>query len=264
MPEPIRFEDGAAYERGMAPWSQKAGRIFLEWLAPEPGLDWLDVGCGNGAVTELILSEAAPASVHGIDPAPAQVDYARSRPGAAGVQFQVGDALALPFEAAQFDVATMALVLFFVPDPPRGVSEMVRVVRPGGRVAAYVWDFDGGGFPFQPLLDGLRDRGFTPSLPPHPEVSAAPALRALWSEAGLEAIEQRPITVQRTFADFDDFWQTSTFSGSIKATIAKLSADAVEAFKARVRARVPAPDADGRLTLSGTANAIVGRKPAQE
>lgn len=77
MTTEIRFDDGAAYERYMGKWSQLAGEAFLDWLAPAPGLRWLDVGCGNGAFTEMLAERCAPASVEGIDPSEAQLAYAR-------------------------------------------------------------------------------------------------------------------------------------------------------------------------------------------
>src|ERR1700753_2036553 len=101
----IRFEDGAAYEHGMGMWSHLAGQAFLDWIAPPAGLRWIDVGCGNGAFTELLIERCAPSTVSGIDPSPAQLDYARTRPGAAGATFQQGDAMALPFPDAAFDAA---------------------------------------------------------------------------------------------------------------------------------------------------------------
>src|ERR1700677_4562976 len=76
----IRFDDGAAYERYMGKWSQLVGDSFLNWLAPKPGLRWLDVGCGNGAFTELFVAQCAPALVRGIDPSEPQLAYARTRP----------------------------------------------------------------------------------------------------------------------------------------------------------------------------------------
>src|SRR5262247_4224626 len=93
----IRVDDGAAYERAMGRWSQLAGAIFLDWLAPPAGLRWLDVGCGNGAFTELLVERCSPATVQGIDPSEAQLAFARTRPAARVAQFRQGDALALPF-----------------------------------------------------------------------------------------------------------------------------------------------------------------------
>src|SRR3954468_16199653 len=136
----IRFADGAGYEPYMGAWSRLVGDTFLDWLAPEPGLRWLDVGCGNGAFTEMIVDRCAPASVDGVDPAEGQLAFARTRPAARLAKFHHGDAMSLPFPDHSFDVAVMPLVIFFVPDPAVGVAEMARVVSRGGVVAAYGWD----------------------------------------------------------------------------------------------------------------------------
>jgi SAM-dependent methyltransferase len=141
----IRFTDGVSYERFMGRWSQLVGHAFLDWLAPAPGQRWLDVGCGNGAFTELITQRCAPKQVHGIDPSEAQLAHARQRALVAQATFVAGDAMALPYEAQRFDVTVMPLVIFFVPDPARGVAEMVRVAAPGAWVTAYAWDMFGGG-----------------------------------------------------------------------------------------------------------------------
>lgn len=147
----IRFEDGAGYERMMGVWSRIAGEVFLDWLDPEPGLRWVDVGCGNGAFTELLVERCVPAEIQGIDPSDAQLSFARGRPAGRMATFQKGDAMALPFADHCFDAAVMALVIFFVPEPAKGVAEMARVVRPGGVVAAYAWDVEGGGLPAAPI-----------------------------------------------------------------------------------------------------------------
>src|SRR4051794_18990953 len=107
----IRFDDGAAYERYMGIWSQLVGDLFLDWLAPKPAQRWLDVGCGNGAFTEMLVERCAPVSVHGIDPSEAQLAYARTRPASRIAQFRPGDAMALPFPNYTFDAAVMPLVI---------------------------------------------------------------------------------------------------------------------------------------------------------
>ena len=171
MSDQIRFTDGASYERYMGRWSQLAGESFLAWLAPKPGLRWLDVGCGNGASTEMLVERCAPASVHGIDPSEAQLVYARTRPASRMAQFRQGDAMTLPYSDDSFDAAVMALVIFFVPDPAKGVAEMVRVVCPGGIIAAYAWDMAGGGFPYATLQAEMRAMGVAVPVPPSANAS---------------------------------------------------------------------------------------------
>ena len=139
-----QFTDGEAYERLMGRWSRLAGAIFLDWLAPPSGLRWLDVGCGNGAFTELLVERCAPSEVLGIDPSEEQLAFARDRASTAIVEFQQGDAQALPFEDGVFDIAAMALAINLIPDPAKAVEEMARVVRRGGWVATYMWDILGG------------------------------------------------------------------------------------------------------------------------
>lgn len=256
----IRFDDGNAYETMMGLWSRLVGDIFLDWLAPTPGLRWIDVGCGNGAFTERLVQLCAPAEAQGIDPSEAQIAYARTRPGAREASFRLGDAMALPFEPSRFDTAIMALVIFFVPDPAKGVAEMARVVRPGGTVASYAWDMAGGGFPYAPVHAELRAMGLTPLTPPSADASRMDALRALWEGAGLQAVETREITVERNFADFEAYWAAGTVSPTLRATIAALSADAVGQLKIRVRDRL-AKDASGRIVYNARANAIKGRVP---
>jgi SAM-dependent methyltransferase len=261
MSEPtIRFDDGAGYERMMGTWSRLAGEKFLEWLAPSLGLRWIDVGCGNGAFTELLMERCAPAEVQGIDPSEGQLAFARTRPAARVAQFQQGDAMALPFSAGRFDAAVMALVIFFVPDPAKGIAEMVRVVRPTGMVASYAWDMMGGGFPQEPILGEMRAMGLSPPRPPQIDASRSQALAELWRNAGLEAIELREITVHRTFADFDDFWDTNLKGSSVRAIVATMSPGDIENLKTRVGNRLSAK-AGRPITCGARANAIKGRLP---
>jgi ubiquinone/menaquinone biosynthesis C-methylase UbiE len=261
MAEPqIRFDDGAGYERMMGKWSRLAGEVFLDWLKPASGLRWIDVGCGNGAFTELLAERCAPAEIQGVDPSESQLAFARARHSAGIAQFRQGDAMALPFADNSFDAAVMALVIFFVPEPSAGVAEMARVVRPGGQMVSYAWDIEGGGFPNEPLLAEMRAMGLPPIRPPSAAASRAENLHALWTGAGLDRIETREITVQRTFTDFDDFWGAALLGASIKATVAKMMPEQLEHLKESVRKQLGA-DHGRPLSLSARANAISGRVP---
>lgn len=256
----IRFTDGAAYDRMMGVWSRLVGTAFLDWLAPAPGLTWADIGCGTGAFCELLAARCAPAMIHGIDPSEPQLAHARAQPFAARASFRQGDAMALPYPDASIDAAVMALVLFFVPEPARGVAEMARVVKPGGTVSAYVWDSLAGGSPAEPIVAELRAMGFTLAAPPSEAASRLDAMQALWAGAGLEAIETRVITVRRAFADFEEFWSLSITNPRVAPTVASLRPEQTETLRARLRARLPA-DAHGGIAYDAWANAIKGRKP---
>jgi ubiquinone/menaquinone biosynthesis C-methylase UbiE len=257
----IRFDDGASYERMMGVWSRLVGNIFLDWLTPNPGLRWVDVGCGNGAFTELVVERCAPVEIYGVDPSDGQLSFARSRHTAGIAQFQPGNAMALPFDNDSFDAAVMALVIFFVPEPKQGVAEMKRVVKPGGTISAYAWDLlEPGGFPMGPMQVELRAMGRMPMLPPRPEVSRMDNLRGLWVNAGLTDVATREITVARTFDDFEDVWKSVQIAVSMTQSIREMSLDEIAQFKDRLRARLPA-DTAGRITYTSRANAVTGRVP---
>ncbi len=258
-PPEIRFDDGAAYERMMGNWSRRAGTVFLDWLAPPSGLRWIDVGCGNGAFSGLVFDRAAPSHLVGIDPSQAQIDYARTRLGDRAAEFLIGDAVPLPMPDAGFDIAVMALVIFFVPDPGKAVAEMARVVRPGGVVASYSWDVLGGGMPMEPTLRELRALGLTPPLPPRAGVSDIESLKGFWRQAGLTEIESREIAVERRFTDFAEFWSVHQ-AGPMARTFASLSRDQTAALEAALRHGLSF-DADGGILCQARAHAIRGRVP---
>ena len=253
------FDDGAAYELMMGRWSALVAGPFLDWLALPEGLAWLDDGCGNGSFTESLVLRQRPLSVVGVDPAPAQLEFARQRAGTAGVRFLQGDAQALPLPDASVDAAVMALVLFFLPDPPQGIRELVRVVRPGGTIAAYHWDIAGGGLPLQPVLDAVRAEGYQSQEPPSTWAATLEASEDLWRNAGLVDVRTRQFEVRRDFDSFEDFWRTVHGSPRLGDLFASLSPAALQRLKERVREQLDV--ASGvPLVLNARANAVKGRK----
>lgn len=258
-PRPFVFDDGAAYELMMGRWSALVARPFLDWLALPAGLAWLDDGCGNGSFTASLVAHQRPATVVGVDPSPAQLNYARQRVAHAGVCFREGDAQALPLPDASVDAAVMALVLFFVPDPVQGVREMVRVVRGGGMIAAYQWDLDGGGFPLQPILDAVHAEGHKSQQPPSAWAAALGASEDLWRTAGLVDVQTRQIEVSRRFDSFDDYWRTAYGSPRLRDLFASLSPSQLQRMSQDTRRRIGCAG-DGPLVLKARANAVKGRK----
>lgn len=255
----VQFNDGAAYERLMGRWSRIVGAEFLAWCALPAGLRWLDVGCGNGAFTEEIIGRAEPASVTGIDPSPAQIAFAKQRAGMASAQFEVGDAQALPFKDGTFDVGVMALVIAFIANPAKAVSELRRVVKPGGTVATYMWDLTMHGVPTAPFYRTLKTMGIEAAHPQSADISAREPLEALWRDAGLKDVELREFRITVRFADFDDFWTSNTLPvGPQAERIRGLSERQLAELKERLQAALP-PDANGNISYGAMANAVKGK-----
>ena len=256
-----QFNDGETYERLMGRWSRMVGVQFVDWVSPAKELRWLDAGCGNGAFTEEIFANCQPAAVTGIDPSPSQIEYARERPGVSKAQFHVGDAQALPFADASFDVATMALVIAFIPDAAKATAELVRVVKPGGIVATYMWDLPEG-VPVRPMYKAIAARGYSVPLPPNAAASKTEKLLSLWEDAGLTAVQSKIISIETSFASFDDLWQTLTLpSGPQGVFVASLPDDAQQELRTTLKAQVPV-QADGRIAYPSVANAVKGVKAA--
>ncbi|MEQ1716047.1 MAG: methyltransferase domain-containing protein [Hyphomicrobium sp.] len=256
----IRFDDGAVYERMMGRWSGLIGAAFLDWLTPPHSLRWVDIGCGNGAFTQVLVERCAPLAVEGVDPSEGQLSFARERLSTPVTNFWQGDAMALPFADGTFDAAVMALVVFFIPDPAKGVAEMARVVRPGGLAAAYIWDIVSGGGPSETIMIQMKGMGLTPLRAPQAEASTPEGLLALWKQAGFVDIEAKVVRTRRTFEDFEDYWSTTTAAPNLAPVIATMATADIAELKSRVCEQVPI-QASGRVSIEARANAIVGRRP---
>jgi SAM-dependent methyltransferase len=252
---------GEVYEPYVGRWSRLVARAFVDWLAVPDGKDWVDVGCGTGAVSQTVLDRANPKSVRGVDPSPGFVDYARAHVGGGRASFEVGDARALPIESASCDAAVSGLVLNFVPEPSRAAAEMARVVRPGGVVAAYLWDYTGKMELMRYFWDaavaldpGARELDEGPRFP----ICQPGPLSALLVGAGLRGVEVRAIDVPTVFRNFDDYW--SPFLGGqapAPAYAMSLSEAGRNALRDRIRAALPI-GTDGTIPLIARAWAVRG------
>src|SRR5688572_2466219 len=138
------WASGAAYEMYMGRWSRLLAPAFVAWLRPKPAGHWLELGCGTGALTSTICRLCAPASVVACDPAEPFIARARSHVSDACASFAVAGADALPTRNGGFDAVVSGLVLNFLQDPGQALRSMRERLRPGGMVAAYVWDYLGG------------------------------------------------------------------------------------------------------------------------
>src|ERR671911_382797 len=255
------WDSGSAYEPYVGRWSRLVAREFLGWIAVPPGGRWLDLGCGTGALVETILALAAPSEVVGIDPSPAYIAFARDRVNDARARFDVGDAQALQEASASFDAVVAGLVLNFVPEPHKALSEMVRVARPGGTVAAYVWDYAEG----MQLMRYFWDAAG--ALDPRAReldegrrfwLCKPEPLSRLFLTAGLGDVEVRAIEVPTYFRDFDDYW--SPFlggQGPAPSYAMSLSEQRRAELGERIRAGLPS-DVEGGIPLNARAWAVRG------
>ncbi len=255
------FTDGAAYDRLARRITRDVGEVFIDWLSLPKGLSWIDVGCGTGAFTQLLLERCAPSHVSAVDPSAEQIAYARTTPAAKRVDFQTGDALELPFGHEKFDAGAMALVITFVPNPDKAVAELKRVTKPGGTIGAYMWDFFNGGSPRDRLNKAVEQMGIAvPPLPGHAH-SRMEAMEGYCKSAGLADIASRVIEIDITYADFDEYWTAQTgLVNFVVKKIREMSPADVDRLKSNLRASLPR-DKNGRISYKAKANAVKGRVP---
>jgi SAM-dependent methyltransferase len=257
------WASGDFYEPYVGRWSRIVAQEFIRWLAlPEEG-QWLDVGCGTGALCQAILDLANPQKVRGIDRSEGFIEYARSRLSDPRAAFETGDAQALPVDSGTYDAVVSGLVLNFVPQPSQMVAEMARAVRKGGSIALYVWDYAGkmqlmrhfwnAATALDPAAHDLDEGRRFPICNPN-------LLAELFQNAGLSQVEVRPIDISTDFKDFDDYW--SPFLGG-QAPAPRYAMSLSEERRAQLRERIynSLPFAlDGSIPLVARAWAIRGVK----
>ncbi|MBI5029585.1 MAG: methyltransferase domain-containing protein [Chloroflexi bacterium] len=258
---PDTWASGTAYERYVGRWSRIIAREFLNWLGAASGLEWLDVGCGTGALSQTILGQAAPSRVKGIDRSESFIAHARQPIQDERVEFQVGDAQVLPEETASYDVVVSGFALNFIPQPKQAVSEMMRVVKPGGIVALYIWDY-------ATKLQFMRHfwnaaAALDPNAFDHDEGRRFPLcqpkpLAELFESVGVKNVQVRAIDIDTNFKDWDDYW--SPFlggQGSAPSYAMSLSEEKRAALAERIRAGLPFA-IDGSIPLVARAWAVRG------
>jgi SAM-dependent methyltransferase len=239
-----------AYDRHVGRYGRELARGLIEAAALRPGQRALDVGCGPGALTTELVAVLGAGQVAAVDPSLPFAEACRGR--LPGVEVQVATAEALPFEDAAFDHALSQLVVNFMTDPPAGVREMARVTRPGGTVAAAVWDYAGE----MTLLRRFWDAAVAldPSAEELDEGRCMPfctpgELGDLWSTAGLADVQVSPVVVTAGYDGFEDLWAPLELGVAPSgAYVGSLASAARPALKAEVRRRLAAGAEPFRLT----------------
>jgi SAM-dependent methyltransferase len=261
------WTSGAAYERYMGRWSRPVAGEFTAWLAPADGLRWLDVGCGTGVLAQVVTQRCRPRLVLGCDRSADFVRTAARATESAGTpaHFTVADARALPVRDGACDVAVSALTLNFLPEPDVAVRDMARTVGPGGRVAAYVWDYaEGMGF-LRLFWDTAA--GLDPAAAELDEGRRFPGCRPesmhrLWTDAGLVDVATVAIEVPTVFTDLNDLWAPFlSGQGPARGYVAGLSPAARDRLRDALAAAALPGGSDRSLTLTARAWAVRGTHP---
>ncbi len=255
------WANGDVYEPYVGRWSRLVAREFLQWLAIPANSQWLDIGCGTGALSQTILQTAEPAKIKGVDRSEGFVAFARAHTPDKRVDFEVGDAQALTVETGSYDAVVSGLVLNFIPQPARAVAEMTRAARPGGMVSVYVWDYAGkmqlmrhfwnAATALDPNAHDLDEGRRFPICQPEP-------LRQLFEAAGLNNVKAHSIEISTDFQNFDDYW--SPFLGGqapAPGYAMSLSEERRAALRERIRAGLPFA-LDGSIPLVARAWVVKG------
>jgi len=260
--------DGGGYELQMGRWSRRLAPLFIAFADVENCSSVLDVGCGTGSLTTSLARNDRIRDLHGIDFSPAYIEYAKRQGGGSRIQFQVGDACALPFEDARFDCTLSLLVLHFIPKQETAVSEMRRVTRPGGTVGAATWD-SRGGLVWQRLFWDTAAMLDPVAFERRGKVYARPMTRpgelaAAFKAAGLSDVVQDMLTIRMDFQSFEDYWAPLEGNDGPQAEYVRtLSAEMKAILRDKVRAAYVDGEADGPRSYAATAWVVKGKVPIE-
>jgi trans-aconitate methyltransferase len=251
-----------AYERYMGRWSRKVAPVFTKWLDPAPGARWIDIGCGTGVLTSTILAACEPSGVLGMDSSELFLRSAAANVRDPRVSFKQGDARAIAEPDDSFDMAVSGLVLNFLPDKDAAIREMARIVRPGGAVALYVWDYAGHMQVMRTFFDVAT--ALDPKAAEYDDGVKAPICRPkplteILARSGLYDVEVRAIDIPAAFDSFEEYWAPFLGgTGSAPKYCASLDDTARDRLKQEVRRRLPTGP-DGEILLAIRAWAAKGR-----
>jgi SAM-dependent methyltransferase len=245
----------------MGRWSRPLARAFVEWLKPIRSANWLEVGCGTGALTAAICDGAEPASIVACDPSAPFVEHARHSLSDTRASFIVAGAEALPRRSGGFDVIVSGLVLNFLPDPAAAVASMRERLRPRGTLAAYVWDYaDGMEFLRSFWEEAVASDAGAAGLDERTRFALcrAPALASIFREAGFAQVETDALQIPTDFGSFDDYWTPFLRgTGPAPSYVTSLDPTRRESLRERLRRRLRA-DGSGRIHLRARAWAALG------
>jgi SAM-dependent methyltransferase len=252
---------GIAYERFMGRWSTLVAQEFLNWLAITPARSWLDVGCGTGSLTKLILETYQPKEIISIDSSGDFISHAQRSIANPSVHFKVGLAQSLELDSNSIDTVVSGLVLNFVPQPKAAILEMLRVAKPGGKIGIFLWDYADGMQMLRYFWDAAVeldnnanefDEGIRFPLCQEGQ------LESLIREVGLKQVEATAIEVKTVFKNFDDYWQP--FLGNVgPAPNYTMSLNQKDRQKLEVKLRKSLPtDDNGSISLIARAWAAKG------
>jgi len=258
--------DGDGYELQMGRWSRRLAPKFIEFSGIKNADRVLDVGCGTGSLTSTLALNPNIRGLHGVDFSAAYIEHAKRSYDGSRIQFKVGDACALPFGDQEFDHSLSMLVLQFIPQPEKAVSEMRRVTRPGGTVAAATWDSRGGFVWFRMFWDtaAMLDpeanirRGKTCA-----RLMARPGdLERAWKAAGLTDVVQDMLTIRMDFASFEDFWAPiEGKDGPYADYVRTLTPEAKAVLRDKLRLAYVDGEADGPRSYAATSWVVRGAVP---
>jgi SAM-dependent methyltransferase len=259
------FSSATAYEATMGRWSARLAPLFVHFAAIPDGGRILDVGCGTGSLVSSVAAAAPQSTIVGIDQALPSVQYARTRFADPRITIDHGNALDLPYPTGSFDHTLSLLVLIFIPHPEQAASEMRRVTRPGGTVAACTWEREG--LEMSSLFWEVARR-----VDPESAARAERPLRlnqpgqlaALWHAIGLEDVEESVLEMRMDFTSFDDYWQPllqGRGSGPNGVYVAGLSPAHRDALRRALQERLQADRPDRGFSLRAKALAVRGVVP---